>query len=106
MSVVSVYATAPDRETAGRLAAALLEERLVACVNVVPGVVSHYRWEGALQQDDEVLLFCKTRTELGQRVCRRLAELHPYEVPCAVVLPLDAGLPAYLEWVRGETTDG
>ena len=101
--VVSVFCTVPDQECAERLATALLEERLAACVNILPGVVSHYRWQGALQRDAELVLLAKTRAELGRRVCERLAELHPHEVPCAVVLGVTDGLPAYLDWVRAET---
>lgn len=105
LSIVSVYCTVPDQACAERLATALLEERLAACVNVLPGVRSHYRWEGSLQRDDELVLLAKTRAALGRRVCERLAELHPHEVPCAVVLPVADGLPAYLEWVHAETRD-
>lgn len=94
--------TAPDVETASRIARALVEERLVACVNLVPGVRSIYRWEGALQQDSEVLLVVKTRADRAAAIADRVAELHPYELPELVMLPAVGGSVAYLDWVRSE----
>lgn len=94
--------TAPDVETASRIARALVEERLVACVNLVPGVRSIYRWEGALQQDSEVLLVVKTRADRAAAIADRVAELHPYELPELVMLPAVGGSLAYLDWVRSE----
>jgi periplasmic divalent cation tolerance protein len=94
--------TAPDVETASRIARALVEERLVACVNLVPGVRSIYRWEGALQQDSEVLLVVKTRADRAAELVDRVAELHPYELPELVMLPAVGGSLAYLDWVQSE----
>lgn len=100
----SVYVTCGSLDDARRLADALLERRLVACVNLVPGVVSLYRWQGATTEDAEVLMFCKTRAARVPEVLAAVAELHPYEEPCAVALPLTDGLPGYLRWVAAETT--
>jgi periplasmic divalent cation tolerance protein len=94
--------TAPDAETAGRIARALVDERLAACVNVVPGVRSIYRWQGAVEDDAEVLLVIKTRAERLETLALRLRALHPYELPELVALPAVGGLGAYLEWVAKE----
>jgi periplasmic divalent cation tolerance protein len=94
--------TAPDPETATRIARALVEERLVACVNVVPGVRSIYRWEGAVEEDAEVLLVVKTRADRTGELVDRVVELHPYDLPEVVMLPAVGGNPGYLDWVREE----
>lgn len=109
MKGVTVYVTVPDRSAAEQLARALVNERLAACVNIIPGVRSVYRWQGDLQCDDEVLLLAKTRADLATRLCERVAEWHSYDVPCAVVLPWEDALPAYAQWVEeqtGEAPDG
>lgn len=98
-----VLMTAPDADTAGRVARALVEERLIACANVLPGVTSIYRWQGAVHADAEVLVVMKTRAELVPRLVERAAELHPYQVPELLALVVDDGLPAYCRWVMDET---
>ena len=98
-----VLATAPSVEVAKTIARALVEERLVACVNVVPGVTSIYRWQGKLEETAEVLLVMKTVTDRLQVLVARVKELHPYKVPEVLALPVDAALPAYAEWVVDET---
>jgi periplasmic divalent cation tolerance protein len=102
VGVMAVLSTAPDVATASQIGAALVEERLAACVNVVEGVSSIYRWKGAVQRDREVLMVLKTTTEAVERLRSRLVELHPYEVPEALALPVSSGHPPYLEWVRAE----
>lgn len=94
--------TAPDADSAARIARALVEERLAACVNVVPAVRSVYRWQGAVEEQTEVLLVIKTRAERIEALAARLRALHPYELPELVALPVTAGLPAYLDWVAAE----
>ena len=94
--------TAPDAETGARIARALVEERLVACVNLVPGIRSIYRWEGAVEEEAEVLLVVKTRSDRALDLVDRVVELHPYELPEVVMLPAVGGNPPYLEWVRHE----
>ena len=91
--------TAGSDADAERLARALVERRLAACVNVVPRVVSHYRWKGALQRDEERLLVVKTRAERVGALRAALVELHPYEVPELVVLQVAAGHAPYLAWL-------
>ena len=100
--VLAVLSTAPDTPTAERIGEALVGEGLAACVNVVEGVSSIYRWNGAVQRDREVLMVLKTTTEAVERLRSRLVELHPYEVPEALVLAVAGGHVPYLEWVRAE----
>lgn len=101
--LVLALSTAPDAEQAERIARALVEERLIACANLVPGLTSIYRWEGAVQAEAEVLLVMKTRRALVPRLKERLPQLHPYEVPELVVTGLVDGLDPYCRWVRYET---
>lgn len=103
-SVCLALSTAPDGETAARIARALVEERLAACVNLVPAVRSIYRWQGRVEDDAEVLLVIKTRAERVDALAERLRALHPYELPELVALPIAAGLAPYLDWVAGEAT--
>ena len=101
--LVVALSTAPDVEQAERIGRALVEERLIACANLVPGLTSIYRWRGAVQAEAEVLLVMKTRRALVPRLKERLPQLHPYEVPELVVTPLVDGLDPYCRWVRDET---
>jgi len=98
-----VLVTAPDDDTARRLAAALLEARAVACVNVLPGVTSFYRWQGKLEEDREVLLICKTRPELVPAVESILEREHPYDTPECVALEVAHVEPRYLAWLVDST---
>ncbi len=95
--------TAPDAETGERIARALVEERLAACVNLVPGLRSIYRWEGAVESAEEVLLVVKTRADRAERLEERLLALHPYDVPELLRIPTRGGHAAYLRWVLAET---
>jgi periplasmic divalent cation tolerance protein len=95
-----VLVTAPDLEVARSLARVLVEARLAACVNLVPGVRSLYRWEGEVQEDQEVLLVVKTRADRGAALTSRLLDLHPYDVPEVLELSAVGGNEAYLRWVR------
>jgi periplasmic divalent cation tolerance protein len=98
-----VLITAPDAEVGARLGRALVEERLAACVNLVPGVRSIYRWQDAVQEDGEVLLVVKTRQERCEALAARVEALHPYELPEVVVLPIEGGLEGYLAWILSES---
>lgn len=91
--------TAPSAEVAERIVSAVVEERLAACGNIVPGVTSIYRWEGAVERADEVLIVFKTARDTVPKLTARVQELHPYDVPEVVVLPVAAGLQSYLQWV-------
>jgi periplasmic divalent cation tolerance protein len=94
-----VLTTAGSADEAERIARALVERRLAACVNVVPGVVSIYRWKDAVQRDAEVLLVVKTSEARFEAVRDAILELHSYEVPEVVSIPLHGGSPAYLAWL-------
>jgi periplasmic divalent cation tolerance protein len=94
-----VLTTTSDRATAERIAHALVEERLAACVNLVPGVRSIYRWKGAVEAADEVLCVIKTTAARLPRLKARLVALHPYDVPEVIALPIAAGHTPYLGWL-------
>lgn len=100
--IVTVYATVPDDGAARRIGRALVEGRLAACVNILP-CRSIYRWQGAVEEAEEVALLFKTRADQAEALLARLAELHSYDVPAAVVWPIADALPAYADWVRSET---
>jgi periplasmic divalent cation tolerance protein len=102
-AVQVAFITAPDADTATRLARTLVEERLAACVNVVPGIRSVYRWQGALHEEDETLLIVKTRAERAAALEARVRALHPYEVPEVLRLAAAGGSAPYLHWVLEET---
>ena len=95
-----VLVTAPDLAVGTELARRLVEEGLAACVNLVPGVRSIYRWQGAVQEDAEILLIAKTRAALVDALAARVRALHPYELPEVIALAVVAGSEPYLDWVR------
>lgn len=103
MEFVVVMTMCPDVEVGRRIAKALVSSRLAACVNVIDGATSFYRWKGKLQEDIEVLLLAKTRAEMATEVQRVIAENHPYELPEAISLPIVGGSEDYLRWVGEET---
>ena len=104
MPVLLAYCTCPDATSADTIARALVAERLAACVSRLPGVQSTYRWQGAIEQADEVLLLIKTTADRLDAMTARLRVLHPYELPELIAVEVRAGLPAYLDWVATETT--
>lgn len=97
-----VLVTAPPRR-ARSLARSLVERRVAACVNLVPGVRSVYRWKGRVEEARETLLVAKTSAARLPALLAAVEELHPYEVPEAIALAVDGGLAAWLDWVRQET---
>jgi len=101
--VLVVLVTAPGPEEAARLARVLVEERLAACGNVLPGLRSIYRWEGKVREEGEALLLLKTTRARFAALRDRLLALHPYEVPEVLALPVEAGAERYLGWVGAET---
>lgn len=102
-NIVVIFVTAPDARLAEELARTLLADRLVACVNIVPGLQSLYWWEGAVQSSDEVLMLMKARAADLDAVAERVRSLHPYSVPEVIAADISGGLQAYLDWVQGET---
>jgi periplasmic divalent cation tolerance protein len=100
---VVVLVTAPTPERAAEIARAVVEERLAACGNVVPGLRSIYRWEGKVQDDEEALLLLKTTRDRFEALRERVLALHPYDMPEVIALPVEAGSAAYLGWIAAET---
>ena len=100
---VLMYRTFAKLDDAKRVGDALVAGRLAACVNIVPGVQSIYAWQGTVQQDQECLLYIKTRAERYAALEEALRRHHPYELPEIVAVPVDSGLPGYLHWVVQET---
>jgi periplasmic divalent cation tolerance protein len=98
-----VITNLPDRASAETLARALVERRAAACVNILAPCRSVYRWKGAIETADEVPVFAKTTQDRYSLLERVVRELHPYELPEIIAVPLGGGLPAYLEWVAAET---
>lgn len=100
--LLTVFVTAPDVEVAERMGRILVEERLIACANVVQDVLSLYRWEGEVQRDSEALVIMKTTADALAALEARVVELHPYDVPEVLALPVLGGHGAYMEWVRAQ----
>lgn len=98
-----VYSTYPDLETARAAARLVVDQKLVACVNIYPKMMSVYMWQGKLQESAEYAALFKTRHSLVDKVISTLWEIHTYELPCFVVLPLEGGSGDYLAWVRDQT---
>jgi periplasmic divalent cation tolerance protein len=98
-TVVIVLSTLPNADKAAEVGRVLVEERLCACVNIVPAVRSIYRWQGAVQDDSEALAIIKTTRDRYEQVAQRIVQLHPYELPEVIALPLAAGHAPYLAWV-------
>ena len=98
-----VLVTAPDMDVARHLAKGALEAKLAACANIVPVVESHYWWKGKLESSDEVLLIFKTRQQLLPKLERAVREIHPYDTPEFVALPLTTGSRKYLAWLANNT---
>ncbi len=103
MAKVLAYMTAGSVEDAKRLGRALLEERLCACVNILPGMTSLYHWQDTVAEDREVVVIAKTRAELFDRLVERVDALHGYSVPCVLELPVGRGHPEFLAWLERET---
>lgn len=98
-----VLTMAPDPELAAIIARQLIDDRLAACVNVIPGARSFYRWQGTVQDDAEVLLIIKTTAAACPELAARINEVHPYDLPEVLVLASDGGSERYLNWVAMET---
>ncbi|OLN28653.1 Periplasmic divalent cation tolerance protein cutA [Desulfovibrio sp. DV] len=103
MAVVFAYITTESVEQAEQIGRALVAERLAACANILPGMRSIYRWKGAVETAEETVLIAKTRDTLATALAERVRELHSYEVPCIVTLPITGGLPDFLRWIDDET---
>ena len=100
-----LYVTAASRDEALSIGRALVEERLAACANVLPGLTSLYWWEGRMGRAEEAVLILKPRAELVEAATEKVQALHAYTCPCVVVLPVEGGNPDYLDWLRRETAE-
>jgi periplasmic divalent cation tolerance protein len=103
MTTLLVLTNVPERAAAERLADMLVEQRLAACVSILAPCRSVYRWKGAVQRDEEYPILMKTTAERYPALEQALRAAHPYELPEIIAVPMARGLPAYLEWVAGET---
>jgi periplasmic divalent cation tolerance protein len=103
IDIATVFTVFASDEEARRIARTLVEEELAACANILGPCHSIYRWKGAIDESEEVATLFKTRSGLAAALIARLAELHSYEVPAAVVWPVAQALPAYADWVTEET---
>lgn len=102
----TLYVTTADEGEAETIARTLLDENLIACANVLPGVTSHYRWQGEVHHDREVAMLLKTRAALADRVSERIKALHSYDCPCVVIWPIAGGNAEFLNWIGDETAEG
>lgn len=98
---IVVLVTAPDAEVAARIARTLVEEKLAACGNVLPGLRSIYRWKGLVEDASEALLVLKTARDRFDAIVDRIRAIHPYELPEVIALPIAAGYDEYLDWIVG-----
>jgi periplasmic divalent cation tolerance protein len=103
METLLVLTNCPDETTANAIALALVEEKLAACVNILPRVQSIYRWQGAVESASEIPLLIKSTVGRYAELEAAIRARHPYEVPEIIALPITQGLPAYLNWVATET---
>lgn len=103
MDLKLVYATYPSLALAEAAARQMVEARLAACANILPAMVSLYRWEGQIERAEEVVLLLKTTAALAGQVVEAVRAGHPYEVPAVMILPVEATHPAFAAWVAGET---
>jgi uncharacterized protein involved in tolerance to divalent cations len=100
---ISVFITASSEQEGEKISSALVKERLAACVSMVKGVSSTFRWKGQISNEQEVLLIAKTKDTLFEKLKKRVLELHSYEVPEIVAAPILAGFEKYLNWIEDET---
>ncbi len=100
---ILVYTTYPSIVEAEQTGRALIERRLCACVNILPGMISHYRWQDAVERAEEVVMIIKTRASLAEDVRTAVKEMHSYTTPAFLVIPVASVDPAYLDWLLAET---
>ncbi|HYD17826.1 MAG TPA: divalent-cation tolerance protein CutA [Patescibacteria group bacterium] len=103
MTAIFIYVTAPSEIEAKAIADAVVQDRLAACANMIPGIKSIYHWKGKIEEAQETVIIFKTRASLFQAVEARVKELHKFATPCIVALPVVTGSAAYLDWIMDET---
>src|SRR5947209_12568406 len=101
--VVFVYTTYPSIVEAERAGRALVEQHLCACANILPGMISHYWWQGTIERGEEVVMLIKTRSSLAERVSTAVKEMHSYATPALLVIPIESVDQGYLDWLLAET---
>ncbi|WP_028575674.1 divalent-cation tolerance protein CutA [Desulfonatronovibrio hydrogenovorans] len=99
-----VYITASDLAEAENIGQVLVREKLAACVNIFQGMKSIYMWQGKLEESREAVLLAKTREDLREKLLARVKDVHSYECPCVVFIPVAGGNPEFLEWIGLQTT--
>ena len=97
---IIVLCSCPNQEIAEQIASSLVEQHLAACVNIIPGVQSVYRWQGKIERDDELLLVSKTTASKFDQISTYIAELHPYELPEVIAVSIERGISEYLQWIE------
>ena len=102
--VAVIYSTIGSIEDARRIAKTLVEEQIVACVNILPKIESIYRWEGKIENDEELVIIAKTTDQNVKKAIERIKSLHTYELPDIIVLPIIGGLKEYLDYITNETS--
>ena len=103
MSTILIYMTCTGKEEAEKIGKALLEERLIACANIMAAHSSLYRWEGKLENNMEIAMILKTQESLFEQVRQKICDLHSYDCPCIVALPIIQGHEPFLQWIEEET---
>jgi len=101
--MVMIYSTFPDPATAKQVGKRLVDHELAACVNIIPQMMSVYRWQGQLNEDQEAVMLIKTRAALADRVIKEVETQHPYETPAVLVLEVAGGSKGYLDWLMAQT---
>lgn len=100
---ISVYVTHNNKRQAILMARTLVEEKLIACANIIEGNISIYEWQGKVETENEVILFLKSKSELFDDIKKRVLELHPYECPCVLSFNINEGNRNYLDWIKNQT---
>ena len=100
---ILILITVPNQKTGEEIASHLVEKNIAACVNIIPGLTSIYKWKGKIEKDDELLLLVKTQQELFHSVEKSVLEIHPYEVPEIISIDISQGFTKYLDWILSET---
>lgn len=98
----TIYVTCSDKEEAKNICKSLLSEKLIACGNIIDGATSIYEWQGELCEDNEALLFIKTKSDKSEMVVQKIKALHSYDVPCVVKWDITGGNDEYLDWINGQ----
>lgn len=104
INAVFAYITAPDRDEAMKIARALVHDKLAACSNVFDNMTSVYHWQGDICEDGECVIIAKTTDEKFDDVCAKVSQIHSYETPCVIALPVSGGFPPFLQWLGEQVT--